>query len=110
MWDECNRLVKKKKKVYIAFKNFVILVLLGEEMQSSSEDEESDSDIEKVLRRRDDKKDVINSEVIDSTSVLPHALPVTVDVEEDKSVHEEAAGEEAIQGDSEDENDAGMYY
>ncbi|XP_033637062.1 coiled-coil domain-containing protein 1-like [Asterias rubens] len=87
-------------------KSRIASILAGEEMQSSSEDEESDSDIEKVLRRRDDKKDVINSEVIDSTSVLPHALPVTVDVEEDKSVHEEAAGEEAIQGDSEDENDA----
>ncbi|XP_071800240.1 uncharacterized protein [Asterias amurensis] len=87
-------------------KSRIASILAGEEMQSSSEDEESDSDIEKVLRRRDDKKDVINSEVIDSTSALPHASPVTVDVEEEASVHEEAAGEEAIQGDSEDENDA----
>ncbi|XP_038068627.1 transcription initiation factor TFIID subunit 11-like isoform X2 [Patiria miniata] len=91
-------------------KSRVMSILAGEEMQSSSDDEESDLEVEQDPSKTEDAEDnLINSEVVDSTSSLPQASMSVADVEEVMSMHdveEEAAGEEAGEGDSDAEDNA----
>ncbi|XP_022089232.1 uncharacterized protein LOC110978494 [Acanthaster planci] len=92
-------------------KSRIMSILAGEEMQSSSNEEESDLDLEKNSSKIENADDnLINSEVVDSTSSLPQATLPVGDVEEVVSLdeaEEELAGEEIVRGDSGAKDHAG---